>query len=173
MDVSTFLIILIIVLLLISIGFMIDDIKYRVAYFLVVCLFGLVILNIYLTIVYYIQLRNEPGLPGEMGQKGPTGVRGIPGKCSFTEECGIKDARKKIIKIANTMYGIPEACIDNPSQKNCNNNQDTLEQAMPINTQINMLEAIAHNTTMTEKDFMTKVNVCVADSNSCMDATDF
>jgi len=44
---------------------------------------------------------------------------------------------------------------------------------MPINTQINMLEAIAHDTTMTEKDFMTKVNVCVADSNSCMDATDF
>jgi len=86
MDVSTFLIILIIVLLLISIGFMIDDIKYRVAYFLVVCLFGLVILNIYLTIVYYIQLRNEPGLPGEMGQKGPSGVRMIPGKCSFTEE---------------------------------------------------------------------------------------
>ena len=173
MEVSTFLIILIIVLILLSIGFMIEDIKYRVSYFMIVCLFGLVVLNIYLTVVYYIQLRNEPGLPGEMGQKGPTGVRGIPGKCSFTEECEIKEARKKIMEVANKMYEIPIACIDRPTLQTCNNNQDMLEQAMPINTQINMLEEIAYTTTMTEKDFMAKINVCIADSNSCMDATDF
>ena len=48
-----------------------------------------------------------------------------------------------------------------------------LEQSIPINKQINMLEKIAYSTKMTEKDFMDKLNVCLQDSNSCMDPTDF
>jgi hypothetical protein len=71
------------------------------------------------------------------------------------------------------MYGISKLCLDKPTLENCNNNQDTLEQAMPINTQINMLEKIAYSTTMSERDFMTKLNVCLQDSNSCMDPTNF
>ena len=173
MELSTFLILLIIALILISIGFMIPEVKYKIAYFMVICLLGLSVLNIYLSIVYYIKLRNEPGIPGDMGKKGPQGVKGLPGKCSFTESCGVDEPRKKIINVANTMYDISKECLDNPSLENCNDNQDTLEQAMPINTQINMLEKIAYNTTMSEKDFLKKLNVCLQDSNSCMDPTDF
>ena len=173
MELSTFLILLIIALILISIGFMIQEVKYKIAYFMVICLLGLSILNIYLSIVYYIKLRNDPGIPGEMGKKGPRGVKGLPGKCSFTETCGIDDPRKKIINVANTMYDISKECLDKPSLENCNDNQDTLEQAIPINTQINMLEKIAYSTTMSEKDFMKKLSVCLQDSNSCMDPTDF
>jgi len=165
MELSTFLILLIIALILISIGFMIPEVKYKIAYFMIICLLGLSILNIYLSIVYYIKLRNDPGIPGEIGKKGPTGVKGDPGKCSFTESCEFEDPRGKILNVANTMY--------NPTLENCNDNQDTLEQAIPINKQINMLEKIAYSTTMTEKDFMDKLNVCLQDSNSCMDPTDF
>ena len=172
MDLSTFLILVIIVLILISIGFMIPETKYKIAYFMVICLFGLTVLNVYLSIVYYIQLRNDPGVPGKIGTKGPTGVKGVPGKCSFTESCSIKDARSKIIKIANTMYNISEACIDTPTRETCQN-QDTLEEAIPITKQIDMLEKIAYSTKMTERDFMTKLQVCLQDSNNCMDPTDF
>ena len=173
MELSTFLILLIIVLILISIGFMIPEVKYKIAYFMIICLLGLSILNIYLSIVYYIKLRNEPGIPGEMGKKGPSGVKGLPGKCSFTESCEFKDPRGKIVNVANTMYNIPNECLDNPTLENCNDNQDMLEQSIPINKQINMLEKIAYSTKMTEKDFMDKLNVCLQDSNSCMDPTDF
>jgi hypothetical protein len=173
MELSTFLILLIIALILISIGFMIPEVKYKIAYFMIICLLGLSVLNIYLSIVYYIKLRNDPGIPGEMGKKGPSGVKGLPGKCSFTETCGIDDPRKKIIDVANTMYSISKMCLDTPTLENCNNNQDTLEQSMPINKQINMLEKIAYSTTMSERDFMTKLNVCLQDSNSCMDPTNF
>ncbi len=172
MDLSTFLILLIIALILISIGFMIPEPKYKIAYFLIVCLLGLTILNVYMSIIYYIQLRNDPGLPGAMGKKGPTGVKGIPGKCSFSETCEIKDARNKILAVADTMYGISKECIDKPTLDICKN-QDTLEQAIPINKQIDMLEQIAYSTTMSEKDFMTKIQVCLQDSNNCMDANDF
>ena len=173
MELSTFLILLIIALILISIGFMIPEVKYKIAYFMIICLLGLSILNIYLSIVYYIKLRNEPGIPGELGKKGPTGVKGDPGKCSFTESCEFEDPRGKILNVANTMYNITTECLDNPTLENCNDNQDTLEQAIPINTQINMLEKIAYSTKMAEKDFMDKLNVCLQDSNSCMDPTDF
>ena len=173
MELSTFLILLIIALILISIGFMIPEVKYKIAYFMIICLLGLSILNIYLSIVYYIKLRNEPGIPGEMGKKGPTGVKGLPGKCSFTESCEFKDPRGKILNVANTMYNINTNCLANPTLTNCNNNQDTLEKSIPINKQINMLEKIAISTQMTEKEFMEKINVCLQDSNSCMDPTDF
>ena len=173
MELSTFLILLIIALILISIGFMIPEVKYKIAYFMIICLLGLSILNIYLSIVYYIKLRNEPGIPGEMGKKGPLGVKGLPGKCSFTESCKFEDPRGKILNVANTMYNIPNECLDNPTLENCNDNQDMLEQSIPINKQINMLEKIAYSTKMTEKDFMDKLNVCLQDSNSCMDPTDF
>jgi len=172
MELSTFLILIIIVLILISIGFMIPETKYKVAYFMIVCLFGLTILNVYLSIIYYIQLRNDPGTPGAIGNKGPTGVKGLPGKCSFTETCEIKKAREKIVDIANSMYSISKDCIDNPSISTCGD-QDTVENAMPINQQINMLEQIAYNTNMAEDDFMTKIKVCLEDSNNCMDPTDF
>ena len=54
MELSTFLILLIIALILIAIGFMIPELKYQIAYFMIICLLSLSILNIYLSIVYYI-----------------------------------------------------------------------------------------------------------------------
>ena len=151
---------------------MIPETTYKVAYFMIVCLLGLTILNVYMSIVYYIQLRNDPGVAGTIGKKGPTGVKGLPGKCSFTKTCEIENARDKIVSVANTMYGISKDCINTPTLTTCGD-QDTLEQAMPINQQINMLEQIAFNTNMSTEDFMTKIEVCLEDSNNCMDATDF
>jgi len=173
MDLTTLLIILIIFVIFFSVSFMIEDIKYRVSYYMILALLFLASLNIYLSIVYYIQLRNTSGVQGQIGPKGPKGVQGTSGKCSFSEKCGVTDARQKIINIANKMYNIDTNCLDNPSLDTCDNNQDTLDQAIPINTQINMLEQIAYSTTMSEEDFISKLNVCLQDSNSCMDATDF
>ncbi len=172
MDLSTFLILLIFALLFISIGFMIPETKYKIAYFMIIMLLGLTVLNVYLSVVYYIQLRNDPGIPGPQGPKGPQGAKGAPGKCSFAEKCGIQDARNKILGVAHEMYGISQNCLDKPSLATCGN-QNTLEEAMPINNQINMLEKIAYSTTMAQDDFMNKIKVCIQDSNQCMDATDF
>ena len=152
---------------------MIEDIKYRVSYYMILALLFLASLNIYLSVVYYIQLRNTSGVQGQIGKKGPKGVQGSSGKCSFSEKCGITDSRNKILNIANQMYNIDTTCLDTPTLEKCNNDQDTLDQARPINTQINMLEQIAYSTNMSEADFMSKLNVCLQDSNSCMDATDF
>lgn len=173
MELATILIVLIIFIIAFSISFFIQETKYRIAYYMILALLFLSALNVYLSIVYYIQLRNITGIPGAQGEKGPTGVKGAPGKCSFTETCKIDNAREKILNVANTMYNIPVSCLDKPSLESCGKSQDTLEQAIPINTQINMLEKIAFSSTMGEKEFMDKLQVCMQDSNSCMDPTDF
>lgn len=172
MDLSTFLILLIFAVIFISIGFMIPDTKYKIAYYMILMLLFLSVLNIYLSVVYYIQLRNDPGIPGPQGSKGPQGAKGAPGKCSFSEKCGIKDARNVILNTANQMYNIPQGCLDKPSLATCKD-QNTLDEAMPINAQVNMLEKIAYSTTMSQKDFESKLKVCLQDSNDCMDPTDF
>ena len=172
MDLSTLLIILIVFIIFFSISFFIPETKYRIAYYMILALLFLSGLNIYLSIVYYIQLRNTVGIPGSQGDKGPTGVKGAPGKCSFSETCEIKDARDKILNVVNTMYNIPVGCLDNPNLTSCGT-QDILDQAMPINAQINMLEQIAFSTKMGEKDFMDKIQVCMQDNTKCMDPTDF
>ena len=172
MDLSTLLILLIFAVIFISIGFMIPETKYKIAYFMILMLLFLSVLNIYLSVVYYIQLRNDPGIPGTQGAKGKQGAKGVPGKCSFSEKCGINDARNIILNTANTMYNIPQECLDKPSLKTCKD-QNTLDEAMPVAAQINMLEKIAYSTTMSQADFENKLKVCLQDSNGCMDPTDF
>ena len=174
MELSTLLILLIFSIIFISIGFMIPETKYKIAYYMILILLFLSILNIYLSVVYYIQLRNDTGIPGAQGTKGVKGSKGSPGKCSYTESCGITNARDMILDVASSMYSdIPKGCIDKPSLTNCSNNQDMLENAMPVNAQVNMLEQIAYSTKMTPEDFKSKLKVCLNDTNQCMDPTDF
>ena len=125
-----------------------------------------------ISVVYYIQLRNNPGVQGPIGSKGPLGMTGSSGKCNFSESCNITNGAIQIPKIASEMYEIPVACLNNPTITTCKD-QDTLDQARPISEQIKMLESIASSTSMTETDFYDKVKVCLTDSNSCMDSTDF
>ena len=173
MELSTLLILLIFSIIFIAIGFMIPETKYKIAYYMILILLCLSVLNVYLSVVYYIQLRNDVGIPGSQGAKGIKGAKGVPGKCSFTEKCGINDARNIILNTATEMYEtIPRECIDKPSISSCKD-QDILDNAMHINTQINMLEKIAYSTTMSQKDFENKLKVCLQDSNQCMDPTDF
>lgn len=172
MDLTTFLILTIIFLIVQSIAFMIPELKYRIAYFMVVGLAALTIMNIYLAITYYIALRNDSGIQGPQGDKGPQGVQGASGKCSYSDKCGIPDARNLILNTANKMYNIPTTCLDKPNIDNCGN-QATLDQATPINTQINLLEQIAYKTKMAQSDFMNKINQCLQDSQNCTEDVQF
>ena len=181
-NLATIFIFLIIFIIFFGISFMIQDFKYRVCYYMILALLFLASLNIYLSIVYYIQLRNTPGVQGPQGDKGPKGMKGSTGKCSFSQTCGIQQPRDRIIiPAAKLMYpDIPENCLDTPTLANCTKtgdtgtmSQDRLDQAQPINEQINMLEQIAQSSSMTENDFRNKIEVCIKDSNSCMDPTDF
>lgn len=166
MDLTTILILVMIYLACITISLFIDELKLRLAFYLLVGLGTLCFLNIYLTIVYYIKLRNEPGVSGIQGPKGPKGVRGDPGGCSYSTSCGIQNARGQILNIANTMFDIEKKCLNEPSLKTCQD-KETMDKANPINVQIDMLEKIASTTSYSEEDFMKKVKSCLNNPDDC------
>ena len=156
MELTTVLIIVLVYLTCITISLFIEESKLRLAFYLLVGLGTLCFLNIYLTITYYIKLRNDPGVPGIQGPKGPKGARGDPGQCSYSTSCGIQNSRGKILKIASTTYDIETDCLDNPSLKTCND-KDTRDKANPISDQIDMLESYAKTSKMSEEEFIRKV----------------
>ena len=172
MDVTTLLILIIIFVIIVSISLMINEMKYKIAYYMVIALAALTIMNIYLAITYYISLRDTPGVQGAQGNSGPKGVAGAPGHCTYSDKCGIPDARNLILTTANQMYNIPTTCLDTPSISTCGN-QSTLDQATPINAQINILEQIAYSTTMAQTDFMSKLNLCLQDPQNCTEDVQF
>lgn len=165
-DTSSILIVLLIISVIVTISFFITEPSYKLAYFMIVGLGFLCLLNIYLTIFYYIKIRNTEGTPGPMGPKGNRGPKGEPGKCSFSQTCGISNPRDKIVQAASDMYGIPTKCINSPNIANCDN-EDAVAQAVSIAKQVNVLEDMAAKTTMAEQDFMDKLQICLADSTAC------
>ena len=138
MELTTLLILILIYLTLLTISLFIDEMKLRLAFYLLVGLGTLCFLNLYLTVSYYIRLRNEPGVQGPQGPKGPKGPKGDIGKCNYSTECGITDARPKILNIAHSIFDIDKKCLDNPSLNTCGD-RETMDKANPIYSQINML----------------------------------
>lgn len=57
---TTVLSVLLVLVIVISISFFIEEPSYKLAYFMLVGLGFLCFLNIYLTVFYYIKLRNDP-----------------------------------------------------------------------------------------------------------------
>ena len=165
-DTSSILIVLLIISVIVTISFFITEPSYKLAYFMIIGLGFLCLLNIYLTVFYYIKIRNTEGTAGPMGPKGNRGPKGEPGKCSFSETCGIPNPRVKIINTASAMYDIPTKCINQPNLVNCDN-EDIVAQAVAIAKQVNVLEDMAAKSTMAEQDFMDKLQICLSDPSAC------
>jgi hypothetical protein len=165
-ETSSILILLVLISIIITVSFFIQEPSYKLAYFMIIGLGFLCLLNIYLTVFYYIKIRNSEGTPGPMGPKGNKGPKGEPGKCSFSQTCGISNPRTKIIDTASKMYDIPTKCIDKPNLATCNN-EDVVAQAISIQKQVNILEDMAAKTSMAEQDFMDKLQICLSDPAAC------
>ena len=77
-----------IVFLSIIINKFIVDPQLQYIYWLVVFLLFVSVSNIYMTMHYYVKLRNEPGIKGERGEPGEKGQVGSNGVCEINTGCG-------------------------------------------------------------------------------------
>ena len=162
-ELTTFqlLIILFIFVILISIGFMIKETNLKISYYLSVGLGIFTIINIYLTITYYLQLRNkrgEKGLKGPVGDPGPTGDSGT---CVFRKQCGeITDCNNKIYKevINKKLFDdkISEECLKEPNKKNCRD-ENIVESALLAKNFTDELVRECKETNMDEKTFLERI----------------
>ena len=87
-----------IVFLSIIINKFIIDPQLQYIYWLVVFLLFVSVSNIYMTMHYYVKLRNEPGIKGERGNPGEKGQVGSNGVCEINTGCGALQNCKDLIK---------------------------------------------------------------------------
>lgn len=160
MDITTFMILVFIYLIAIVISFYIEDKTEKLYYFTIIALGTLCILNVYISIYYYIKLRNTPGIPGPRGQKGNIGPKGGKGKCSMNDKCTFtpNDADKLLYELAADKFDTSKACLKDPSLKNCSGGPNEVDRIRPVNIQIKMLEDIAKQGIYTKSEFETKIN---------------
>ena len=87
-----------IVFLSIIINKFIIDPQLQYIYWLVVFLLFVSVSNIYMTMHYYVKLRNEPGIKGERGDPGEKGQVGSNGVCEINTGCDALQNCKDLIK---------------------------------------------------------------------------
>ena len=78
----------------------------KTTYWMVIGLVCLSIINIYLSIYYYIKLRSQRGTQGPRGPRGNKGQRGDSGVCAASETCQIdkNDCRDLLTNIRNEYW---------------------------------------------------------------------
>jgi hypothetical protein len=149
------LILLFIVCLIAS--FYISDTNLKLCYWLIIILLYVVIINIYITITYYMKIRNEPGVKGPRGESGESGITGSDGVCKLSTECGISNCRKIIEKELINIF--PEYNrITDKLKRNLvisNSEKKTINQ---INSYIDMLVPICENGKLSKAELIKYIN---------------
>ena len=76
----------------------IKDKNLQVCFWLSFVLFIVALINLNLSISFYIRLRNEKGIRGRRGEKGDKGPKGFPGRCELNLDanCSIRNCRTKL-----------------------------------------------------------------------------
>jgi hypothetical protein len=114
MEFSWTILLLLIFILSLLFSFTIEENTLKICYWLVIFLFALTIFNIILSVQYYIQLRNDPGIKGPRGPAGRKGPIGLPGVCAIDDDCGKESCRKKIKEAVQEAFPeIENSCLEN------------------------------------------------------------
>ncbi len=155
MNTTTILIIIIIYIIFIVFSLFINDYNMKIAYWFIIGLGTLTVVNIYMTIIYYIELRNDEGNIGARGDKGDKGIKGAPGKCTFSKKCNIENCNDIIYNHAKTIFpDVSRKCLENKNACKSKANKTAYE---PIRRQLRQLIQKCKTTTMAEEDFIQKI----------------
>jgi len=150
-------ILLIIVFATIIISKFIVDPALQPLYWLIVFLVLVSVTNIYMTVHYYVKLRNEPGIMGERGDPGISGSKGSNGVCmKNTSEDAIANCRGLIKTIFEDKlpkyYNVMEK--ERESKKLSGSEKDTKRQVEDL---IQDIEHKCKSGDITKEDIVTKV----------------
>jgi len=159
MNLTTLLIAFIIIVILIVISLFIEDRTYKIYYYLIIALGALTFINCYLGVIYYIKLRNEPGIPGPRGPKGEKGPSGSKGKCVLTDKCGFnkEELDTMLYDMAAQVFQTNKTCIKSPSLKTCDGGASEVERLQPVAEKLKKLEDLAMKGSFTRQELKQKL----------------
>jgi len=156
MDISWWSLLIIIVFIISLIfSFTIEEQTLKICFWLVIFLLALTVFNIALSVQYYIQLRNDPGIKGPRGPAGRKGPKGIAGVCSMDSQCGTENCRPRIIEAVQSAYPeIDVKCLEDAKQ--CMSS-DQKEKVLILQKEIDKLEAKCKLSTEPVNVFISKI----------------
>ena len=160
MKLTTLLLIITIYMVCIVIGMFIEDSTYKLYFYMIIALGTLTFMNIYLTIFYYIKLRNEPGIQGPSGAKGEIGPTGPKGKCVNSNKCGFSEneMNEMLYNKATDIFNTSQDCLKEPSLNNCVGGASEVERIQKVSSQMKMLEQYAKEGKYSRDEFEKKIN---------------
>jgi hypothetical protein len=65
----------------------VKGVKLKLIYWMIMVLLFITLINIFLTIKYYIHIRDNPGIKGARGNSGKAGPKGSMGVCKISTSC--------------------------------------------------------------------------------------
>jgi hypothetical protein len=155
MEFSWTVLLIVIFIITLIFSFTIEEKTLRICFWLVMFLLALTVFNIILSVNYYVELRNDPGIKGPRGPPGRKGPKGIPGVCSMETECGTDKCRDKIIQTVQLAYPeLDSNCIKDVKQ--CLSN-DQREKVIILQKEIDKLEARCKNSPDPVNVFISKI----------------
>jgi hypothetical protein len=159
MSLTVFLLVALIYVILISFSYLIEETNYKIYYFAIIVLATLVFLNIYIGIIYYTKLRNEPGVPGPPGPKGDKGPSGAKGKCIATDKCGLEEPQidEILFEPVAQKFQADISCLKTPNITNCGTVSE-FERIKPVSDQVRLLEELAKTGGVTKDELQYRVN---------------
>ena len=162
MIIRTSLIILFIFLAIIVSQF-IKGVKLKLMYWMIMILLFITFMNIYMTIIYYISMRNNPGVQGSRGNPGKIGLKGPPGVCTINTSCQqVYDCKNLIqtkIKEKSLEYRKVLKKVDNNVTLNDNDKQILSN----VNEYIDLLDIKCKN--MNKEELLTELEKSLQSTN--------
>lgn len=162
MIIRTSLIILFIFLAIIVSQF-IKGVKLKLMYWMIMILLFITFMNIYMTVTYYISMRNNPGVQGPRGNPGKIGLKGPPGVCTINTSCKqVYDCKNLIqtkIKEKSLEYRKVLKKVDNNVTLNDNDKQILSN----VNEYIDLLDIKCKN--MNKEELLTELEKSLQSAN--------
>jgi hypothetical protein len=133
------------------------DPNLKIAYWLMLLLVYVSLSNIYLSLYFYLKLRENPGIRGERGDSGEQGSRGSDGVCIVQPECGIVNYNNMIKDLLRTL----DTNYDSILTKETNGiflNDDEKQIKGAIEDYVHSIQVVAESEKWTLENLKTHIN---------------
>ena len=141
----------------IIVGQFIPDPNLKLSYWLLFFLLFITYSNIYLSIVFYTMLRNNPGIKGERGDPGEKGGKGSDGVCTLTTNCAISNCRGVIEKELSKLLPQYKRLLEK-RKRNILFNDNDKQILRQVNSYIEILLPVCESGKMPKEEFLKHIN---------------
>ena len=148
-----FIIVMVFLFIILIVNQFLKDPNLKIAYWLLMFLFFISISNIYLSIIFYKKIRNEPGLIGPDGNSGDTGMNGSDGVCTLSTSCGISNCKLVIESELIKIFPIYKK-IKSKLKRNIVLSGEEKKALNKINSYIDILLPVCESGKFNKKEFL-------------------